>query len=182
MHRLACALLAVMFLTPLLAWSQGEKAPAAASATEEMLGLWDRMTKMVTDMAENFPEEKYDFKATPEVRSFREQLLHVAGANYFFMGMAGGMKSKASHVGRETKADVVAVVKESFADGRALIEQQGDAGLARAIKHPFEERNVTLRTIWSVAIGHSGEHFGQLVVYYRLSGLVPPTTAQQQSQ
>lgn len=156
-----------------------EPAPAAGPAAEA-LQLWERMGNMLMEMAEDFPEEKYDFKPTPEVRSFKEQLLHVAGANYFFIRLAGGEKTKPAHPGRDTKADVVAVLKESYADGAALLRQTGDAGLSRTVKHPFAEQMISLQNLWMVAVGHGTEHYGQLVVYYRLNGLVPPTTRRQQ--
>ena len=154
--------------------------PAAAQdaprPAEETLELWNHTAERVVALAENFPEDKYDFKASPEVRSFREQLLHVAGANYFFLQRAGSKKTKAEHAGRETKADVVAVVKESFADGAAFIRDSGDDGLRRMVKHPLAERNVSIQTLLLVATNHAGEHYGQLVVYYRLNGIVPPAS------
>jgi uncharacterized damage-inducible protein DinB len=148
----------------------------------EMLEMWERIAKMNVDMAEQFPEEKYGYKPTPEVRSFKEQMLHVASGNYFFIRLCGGEKTRASHQGRETKADVVAVLKESYADGAALIRMLGDEGLTRTAKHPFADHAVSFRTLLTVAANHGGEHFGQLVVYYRLNGLVPPTTEAQQRQ
>ncbi len=148
----------------------------------EVLEMWERIAKMNTDMAEQFPEEKYDFKPTPEVRSFKEQMLHVASSNYFFIRLAGGEKTRASHTGRATKADVVAVLKESYADGAALIKKLGDEGMGRTAKHPFADYMISLRTVFGVAANHAGEHFGQLVIYYRLNGLVPPTTQEQQRQ
>jgi hypothetical protein len=54
--------------------------------------------------------------------------------------------------------------------------------MQRTVKHPFREQMVSLRTLWAVAANHGGEHFGQLVIYYRLNGLVPPTTVEQQRQ
>jgi len=156
-----------------------EPAPAAGPAGEA-LQLWERMGNMLIEMAEEFPKEEYDFKPTAEVRSFKEQLLHVAGANYFFIRLAGGEKTKPTHPGRDTKADVVAVLKEAYADGAALLRQAGDAGLSQTVKHPFAEQMISLNTLWMVAVGHAGEHYGQLVVYYRLNGLVPPASRQQQ--
>lgn len=147
--------------------------------TREMLETWERIEKMVVDMAEQFPAEKYDYKPTPEVRSFKEQLLHIASSNYFFIRLSAGQKTKATHTARETKADVVAVLKESFRDGAAMINELGDAGMGRMRKHPFEDHQVSLHRIWTMAAAHDGEHYGQLVVYYRLNGLVPPTTVQQ---
>jgi uncharacterized damage-inducible protein DinB len=168
------------FVVLLAAWLAGGGSPALAQEAprpvEETLEMWHHTAGRVVAMAENFPEDKYDFKPSPEVRSFREQLLHVAGANYFFLRQAGAKKTKATHAGRETKADVVAVVKESFADGTAFIQESGDDGLRRMVKHPLAERNISVQTLLLVAANHAGEHYGQLVVYYRLNGLVPPAS------
>src|SRR5712692_9241540 len=74
----------------------------------------------------------------------------------------------------KTKADVVAFVKKSFEDGAAAIKAKGDAGLAGMMVDPFANRQVRVFD-WAYGfMEHSGEHYGQLVVYYRLAGLVPP--------
>ena len=106
------------------------------------LDRWDERLGATTDeliaMAEDFPEDKYDFKPTPAQRSFAEQLLHVAGANYFFINPVMGQKPPAAEDPKrdqyKTKADVVAFVKKSFADGAAAIQHaraaNRDKGLA----------------------------------------------------
>ena len=73
----------------------------------------------------------------------------------------------------KTKADVVKFVQEAVADGAKVIQQQGDAGLDNTSKF-FGNRLAHNSSIWMVAIEHSGEHYGQLVVYYRANSLVPP--------
>lgn len=179
MWILALALLAAAWPSAAQeAQAEAKPAPSPGPAGE-VLELWERIAKMNIDMAEQFPEEKYGFKPTPEVRSFKEQMLHVASSSYFFIRLAGGEKTRASHQGRETRADVVTLLKESYADGAALIRTLGDAGMERTVKHPFADRMVSLRTLFNVAANHGGEHFGQLVIYYRLNGLVPPTTQEQ---
>jgi hypothetical protein len=73
----------------------------------------------------------------------------------------------------KTKADVVKFVEEAVADGAQVIQQQGDAGLDKTTKL-FGNRMAHNSSIWMFAIEHSGEHYGQLVVYYRANNLVPP--------
>ncbi len=136
----------------------------AVGLAQAVLEQWNDIGRKLIAMAEDFPEDKYDFKPTPAQRSFAEQLLHAAGANYFFTQRA---KYK-------TKADVVAFVKKSFEDGAAAIKAKGDAGLAGMMVDPFANRQVRVFD-WAYGfMEHSGEHYGQLVVYYRLAGLVPP--------
>src|SRR5712672_2002706 len=87
------------------------------SASQVVLSQWNEIGRKLIAMAEDFPEDKYDFKPTPAQRSFAEQLLHAAGANYFFINIANGEKPPAeedpSRAKYKAKADVVAFVKKS---------------------------------------------------------------------
>ena len=146
--------------------------------SQAVLEAWNDIARKLIAMAEDFPEDKYDFKPTPAQRSFAEQLLHAAGANYFFINIANGEKPPAqedpSRAKYKTKADVVAFVKKSFEDGAATIKAKGDSGLAGMMVDPFQNQQVRVFE-WAYGfMEHSGEHYGQLVVYYRVAGLVPP--------
>jgi uncharacterized damage-inducible protein DinB len=150
----------------------------AKGLSQAVLEQWNDIGRKLIAMAEDFPEDKYDFKPTPAQRSFAEQLLHMAGANYFFINIANGEKPPAqedpSRAKYKTKADVVAYVKKSFEDGAAAIKAKGDAGMAGMMVDPFENQQVRVFE-WAYGfMEHCGEHYGQLVVYYRLAGLVPP--------
>ena len=128
-------------------------------------------------MAEDLPEDKYDFKPTPAQRTFAEQLLHAAGGNHFFINPAKGLKAPEGDPKRadyKTKAAVVEFVKKSFDDGAALIKSKGDAGLNDLFVDPFSKQQVRVGDYAWGFVEHSGEHYGQLVVYYRVMGLVPP--------
>lgn len=152
---------------------------ATPGPSEALVRLWNEEGAKVIEMAEDFPEEKYDFKPAPEVRSFAEQLLHVAGANYLFMDLAQGKRPGAEELPREkykTKADVVAALKKSFEEGAAFIRREGDAGLEKPVKFPWNPTPTNGTGLWAEAINHVGEHYGQLVVYYRVNGLVPPAS------
>ena len=142
-----------------------------------LLDNWNAMGRKLIAMAEDFPEDKYDFKPTPVQRSFAEQLLHAAGANYFFINPVKGVAVPVGDPKRsdyKTKAEIVAFVKQSFADGAALIKSKGDSGLNDLWVDPFSNRQARFfEGAWGF-MEHSGEHYGQLVLYYRLSGLVPP--------
>jgi uncharacterized damage-inducible protein DinB len=150
----------------------------AESPSKFLLDNWNDIGRKLTAMAEDFPEDKYDFKPNPAQRSFAEQLLHVAvNVNYFVNNSAKGMKPPTSDVKRadyETKAAVVAFVKKSFADGAELIKSKGDAGMNDLCMDPFANQQERFSDLAWVFIEHSGEHYGQLVVYYRVAGMVPP--------
>ena len=150
----------------------------ALSPSQVVLDSWNDIGRKLIAMAEDFPEDKYDFKPTPAQRGFAEQLLHAAGANYFFTTLALGQKAPAEEDPKrdqyKTKADVVAFVKKSFADGAAAIKTKGDKGMADLITDPDSNQQVRVSDMAYGFIEHSGEHYGQLAVYYRVAGLVPP--------
>src|SRR6202158_3831964 len=112
----------------------------APSPSQAVLEAWNDVGRKLIAMAEDFPEDKYDFKPTPAQRSFAEQLLHAAGANYFFTNLALGQKPPAEEDPKrdqyKTKADVVAFVKKSYADGAAAIKAKGDKGMNDLITDP----------------------------------------------
>jgi uncharacterized damage-inducible protein DinB len=179
-------LIAVAILTAALltfpAYAQDAKKDTAVkpadSPSKAVLASWNEIGRKLIAMAEDFPEDKYDFKPTPAQRTFAEQLLHAANANYFFTDAALGEKMPAEEDPKradyKTKADVVAFVKKAFADGAAAIRAKGDAGMSDLIVDPFEHKQYRISDAAYGFIEHSGEHYGQLVVYYRIAGLVPP--------
>src|SRR6266851_3663895 len=150
----------------------------AVGLSQSVLEQWNDVGRKLIAMAEDFPEDKYDFKPTPTQRSFAEQLLHAAGATISLTTSALEEKPPAQEDPQrakyKTKADVVAFVKKSFEDGAVAIKAKGDAGMAGMMVDPFANRQVRVFD-WAYGfMEHSGEHYGQLVVYYRLAGLVPP--------
>jgi uncharacterized damage-inducible protein DinB len=152
--------------------------PKQIGVSQAILEQWNDVGRKLITMAEDFPEDKYDFKPTPGQRSFAEQLLHMAGANYFFINIVNGQAPPAqedpSRAKYKTKAEVVAFVKKSFDDGAAAIKAKGDAGMTGPLVDPFENEQVRAYD-WAYGfIEHCGEHYGQLAVYYRVAGLVPP--------
>lgn len=150
----------------------------AVGPSQVLLDNWNDIGRKLTAMAEDFPEDKYDFKPVPAERSFAEQLLHAANVNYFFTNPAMGLKPPGEEDPKreqyKTKASVVEFVKKSFADGAAAIKQKGDKGLNDLIVDPFANQQTRVSDMAWGLIEHSGEHYGQLVVYYRVAGLVPP--------
>ncbi|MGA8622110.1 MAG: DinB family protein [Candidatus Sulfotelmatobacter sp.] len=178
---LTAAFLAAAILI-FLAHAQDNKKEAAVkpadSPSQAVLAAWNDIGRKLIAMAEDFPEDKYDFKPTPAQRSFAEQLLHAANANYFFTNPVMGQKPPAAEDPKrdryKTKAEVVAFVKKAFADGAAAFKAKGDKGMSDLVVDPFEHKQCRISDLAYGFIEHSGEHYGQLVVYYRLSGLVPP--------
>ena len=181
MKKTLVALALALTVSALPAYTQEAKKTAVkppASPSQVLLESWNDIGRKLIAMAEDFPEDKYDFKPTPAQRSFAEQLLHAAGANYYFINPFLGQKVPEGDPKRDqykTKAEVVAFVKKSFADGGALIKQKGDSGMSDLSLDPFsKDQQVRMSDQAWGFIEHSGEHYGQLVVYYRVAGLVRP--------
>jgi uncharacterized damage-inducible protein DinB len=177
----ATILAAAAFVLPARAQDAMKKDAAvkpAASPSQAVLEAWNDVGRKLIAMAEDFPEDKLDFKPTPAQRSFVQQLLHAAGANYFFTNLVMGQKPPAEEDPKrdqyKTKADIVAFVKKSFADGAAAIKAKGDKGMTDLLVDPDSHQQVRVYDLAYGFIEHCGEHYGQLVGYYRLAGLVPP--------
>ena len=159
------------------AMKQDTAAKPAEPELKVVLDSWNEIGRKLIALAEDFPEDKYDFKPTPAQRTFAEQLLHVAGSMYYFTDPATGLKPPAPEDPKrdryKTKADVVAFVKKAVADGAAAIQSKGEQGLSTEVEYFPGQKSRVLDIAYGI-IEHSGEHYGQLVVYYRLAGLVPP--------
>jgi uncharacterized damage-inducible protein DinB len=161
-----------------------DKAPLPVrSRAEETLAVWNEIGNKLIAMAQDFPEDKYDFKLQKDQRTFAENLLHVAAVDYDLIQSASGSqlgpdfgrnKHNPSRAVYKTKADVVRLIQQTVADGALVIQQQGDAGLDKVSKYAWGNKQVHNSYTWMWAVEHSGEHYGQLVVYYRANNLVPP--------
>ncbi|HMK21124.1 MAG TPA: DinB family protein [Terriglobales bacterium] len=146
-----------------------------------MLDRWNDIGNKLIAMAQDFPEDKYDFKVQKDQRTFALNLLHAAALDYVLirrisgsnLGPSFGEGDNPTRDLFKTKVDIVKFVQEAVADGAKVIQQQGDEGLDKTTKF-FGNRLAHNSSIWTFAIEHSGEHYGQLVVYYRANNLVPP--------
>lgn len=163
---------------PILAQEAKKDPPKPAlSPSEELLEQWNDIGRKLIAMAEDFPEDKYGYKPAPESRTFKANLVHASGSMYYFTDIAAGKKPRFpdAYAGDDlkNKAEVVAFVKKCVSDGADMIKQKGDAGLKQAVN----DGGPHLDPLYDLGYGlveHSGEHYGQLVVYYRANGIVPP--------
>jgi uncharacterized damage-inducible protein DinB len=161
--------------------AQTQPPQSALSRADEMLRMWNAIGNKLVAMAQDFPEDKYDFKVQKDQRSFALNLLHAAALDFVLIRKVSGTNlgpdfGEGDNPTRDqfkTKADIVKFVQEAVADGAKVIQEQGDAGLDKTTKL-FGNRLAHNSYVWTFAIEHSAEHYGQLVVYYRANGLVPP--------
>jgi uncharacterized damage-inducible protein DinB len=150
----------------------------APGPSQAVLEQWNDIGRKLIAMAEDFPEDKYDFKPAPSMQSFAQRLIHAAHANEFFINAARGEKPPAMDDPKreqfKTKADVATFVKKSFAAGAAAIKAKGAKGMSDLVVDPFSNQKARISDFAYGFVEHSGEIYGQLTVYYRVSGMVPP--------
>lgn len=144
--------------------------------TTETKALHDGVKNNIIRAAEKMPEENYSFKATPDVRSFGQLVGHVADAQYLFCapvkdekkGPPGIEKTKTS------KADLVASLKEAFEYCDGAYAAMDDAKITGIVKFFGRERPKLI--VLNFNTSHNNEHYGNIVTYMRLKGLVPPSS------
>ena len=140
-------------------------------------GEFDLVKGLLTRSADKVSDADYDFKATKDVRSFGQIIVHVADAQYTFCSAASGEKSPATgsvEKTKTTKADLVAALKEAFAYCDKVYDGLTDATAAQTIK--FFGRDTTKLGVLAFNNMHDMEHYGNLVTYMRLKNIVPPSS------
>jgi uncharacterized damage-inducible protein DinB len=136
----------------------------------------------LAEAAASMPAEEYGFKATPQVRSFGELVGHVVNANFFFCSQAKGERSPAT-TNYEKATDKAALVKGltdalAYCDG--VVSAITDASFNELVKLSGPGGASTQSPRGAVLMfntTHNNEHYGNIVVYMRLKGHVPPSTA-----
>lgn len=151
-------------------------ASGSVSMAPVLKNVWAKAKEYTMEFAQAMPEDKYGFKPTKEVFSFADQLLHVAGTNYWFFSALQGKKPSVSEEELKSEGksrdDVLKILKDSFALGDTYVE-----GLTDDVAN--EELAVGRNKIikWKLllfGVDHLTHHRGQMVVYLRLNGIKPP--------
>jgi hypothetical protein len=175
---LAGLLLVCLCVLPARGQDAAKKKPGPApSPSQAVLEQWNDIGRKLIDMAGDFPEDKFGFKPQAESRTFLANMLHASASMYYFTDLAMGKKPHYSDDPKDlnikSRTELVAFVKKAVEDGAAVIKEKGDKGMNEEV----EAGSPHLDRLYDLAYGlieHSGEHYGQLVVYYRINGLVPP--------
>jgi uncharacterized damage-inducible protein DinB len=138
--------------------------------------LYEGTKNNLTRSAEKMPEQDYSFKPTPEVRSFGELVGHLADYQYVFCSAAAGEKPPVSGIEetKHSKAELIQALKEGFAYCDKVYAGITDAKLADMVK--LEGRSMAVLTALTVNTSHNNEHYGNMVTYLRMKGLVPPSS------
>jgi uncharacterized damage-inducible protein DinB len=154
--------------------------PAAqtASLKGDFLKDWAGQKDTLAKIANAMPEDKYGFKATPAQRSFGEHVLHIAQINVMVLQtLAAKAPAPQINMKATSKADVMKAMADSFDYGTAILNEQTDATMAGTIAGPPWMGPSTRVRMYAFLIGHTQDTYGQMVVYLRLNGLVPPASA-----
>ena len=153
-------LLATVFVG---AQNQRSLPPTAQSVRRHFASLNQRLVTMAKD----FPEDKYNFRLKPEMRTFGEVMVHVASGNVYAAKAGRGENVNWDELDAKNypnKAAVVALMEKSSADAQAVVDKLPDDAFDKAVEP------------WIGVMEHSAEHYGLLVAYYRANGLVPPAS------
>ena len=168
------------------AWGQAAK-PAEPVTMAQVL---DRSVANVESefvpAAEAMPEEKYSFAPTngefKGVRDFAQQVKHVAAVNYMIGASILGEKPPVELGGEngpdsvKTKADVLKFLKDSFAYLHRAAASVNDKNSVTDIKSPFGEGSTTRLRMAILVVSHCFDHYGQMVEYLRMNGIIPPAS------
>ena len=186
--------LSLLLALPLAAQAPASKAPAPAAPVAEptvgvaMDGTYQWVPMQFIGAAEAMPEDKFDFVPTQGefkgVKTFAQQVKHVAAVNFAMGAMILGEKPPAEvgdmEMGPEslkTKAEVVKYMKDSFSYARKAIQSITAQNGSRPIKNPFGPGpDFTAIGMATLLAFHGMDHYGQMVEYLRMNGIVPPAS------
>lgn len=154
------------------------QAPPGATAVGTLESLWKPITGYITTAAEEVPESTYAYRPTSDVRTFGQLIGHIAGAQQLIcaaaLGERGGAEDEIERT-RTSKADLVAALKAST-KYCARAYAQTDAAARQPTRLFGQERS----RLFALGLNatHNGEHYGNIVTYLRLNGIVPPSSRQ----
>lgn len=142
-----------------------------------LIAEWTRAKNWTAEYLEKMPEDALSYKPVPEIRSFSEQMLHLASANFAYCTFATGQKmpyNRQDFVPEKfkTKAELTKIVLESYDFVMNGIKALDDAKLDERI--PMRGTNMPRSAILTMGFEHQTHHRGQTTIYLRLKGIVPP--------
>jgi uncharacterized damage-inducible protein DinB len=142
----------------------------------ETKAMYEAIRNNITRSADKMPEENFAFKPVPEVRSFGQLIGHIADAQYLFCSAVKGEKNPAPGIEKtkSSKADLVSALKEAFAYCDAAYTAMTDQSAMEMVKFFGRERSKL--NVLNFNSSHNNEHYGNIVTYMRIKGLVPPSS------
>lgn len=152
-------------------------APGAETLRAELVKDWQGQKDMMMKIADAMPENRFGFKATQAERSYGEQIMHVALVNADLLKVIGGTAAAPTFTADsvKTKADILKALGDSYDYGTALLNEQTDATITGTVDAAFLGTSTRAR-VFRVLMAHSMDIYGQMAVYLRLNGIVPPAS------
>jgi uncharacterized damage-inducible protein DinB len=162
-----------------LAFAETKGGADANPISQSMNRGYERVKKFIIAAADQMPADQYNFKPTPEVRSFGQLIGHVADAQYMFCSTAKKEPGPKKNIEKSmtTKADLTKALGEAFAYCDAVYAASTDAALTQPIEL-FGQKMIKFSAL-DINVAHDNEHYGNIVTYLRLKKLVPPSSAGQ---
>ena len=165
------------------ATASAQSAPGANPISSGVRTAWEGAKRNLTRSAELMPESDYGFRPIDTVRTFGQILAHVAGANYVFCSAAKGEKSPHAEAAFEktatTRAQIIKALSDSIAYCDGAYAALDDRRAAETVELPFGMGKGARALPLMLNTGHHQEHYGNLVTYFRVKGLVPPSSQAQ---
>src|SRR6202451_4250602 len=177
-NKRLCFILALA-AAPVALHSQAPPAASSNPIAASEKGFYTMVSGEVVWARRKMPEKNYSFKPTPEVRSFGQLVGHVADASYAFCSQAIGEANPVKDIEKTktSKADLVAALKDGVAYCNKAFDSMTDAKGSEIVK--LFNFNIAKLTVLSINTAHTDEHYGNMVTYLRLKGIVPPTSENQ---
>jgi uncharacterized damage-inducible protein DinB len=181
-NKKLCFMLIVLAVAPVALNSQEPPAASSNPITASEKGFYTVVSGEVIAAAEKMPEQNYSFKPTPEVRSFGQIVGHAADAQYFFCATATGEPSPMKDIEKTktSKADLVTALKDAVAYCNKAYAGMTDAQGSQTVK--LMNYDMAKLTVLSVNTAHIDEHYGNMVTYLRIKGIIPPSSEKRPSQ
>lgn len=164
-------------LATILAVSVIRTTAQAPSLQAELLKDLTNQKEQMGKIADAMPEDKFAFKATPAQRSYGEQIMHVAGANVMLFKALGSKATAPTMNPKATaKAEILKALADSYDFGIAAVKEQSDASMLQAVQGPAFLGSSTRARVTYFVLNHAMDIYGQMAVYLRLNGIVPPAS------
>ena len=171
---LMCCLSLVVAAPVLAQQSKAAPPPPPTTPVGVTRVAWERAISNITRSADQMPDSLFGFKPTPDVRSFGQLIGHVTGSQMYYCAAALGETPSSEDIEKTktTKADLVAALKVSNElCTRAYAQSEADALKPMSSKSPAVRFSLLVGNV-----AHVNEHYGNLVTYLRLKGMVPPSS------
>ncbi|HQX83698.1 MAG TPA: DinB family protein [Vicinamibacterales bacterium] len=164
-------------LTAVLAITVSRPAAQGPSIQAELLKDLTNQKEQMGKIADAMPEDKFGFKSTPAQRSYGEQIMHVAGANVMILKTLGAKATPPTMNPKATaKAEILKALADSYDFGIASVKEQTDQTMMQAVQGPGFLGSSTRTRITYFVLNHAMDIYGQMAVYLRLNGIVPPAS------